>query len=356
MDPTFNESLAYGMLQCHMVKLKGKLNARYSKSLLNFAQVIRLKSPKTYNFIQSNMFLPGERHLRRVNAESTRGSMFDLQPEALSSRIEDWRSKMQVCTEATTHHIIVSIAIDASKLNKKYEIQSGYGYGKAFPNHMELIDAKCDQMKKMQMENERNEKELADEVKCVLLSAHNSVPDVSPVKVIAARPGKTNEVCNDFTVDVMESVASHDNIECISVAFDGLSSEAIFTRNQIYDYLSGKTNIIGVMDMNHAMKSYRSQIVLGSSVKQIGGILIDQGLFQVTPNKIPMDWYKVANYSSDIIVLKLCSPETIKKIIDIQPAPEKESDTKAVAVLGKLSLICSLINLFLDLPIYLINV
>ena len=107
--------------------------------------------------------------------------------------------------------------------------------------------------------------------------------------------------------------------------------------------------------MNHAMKSYRSQIVLGSSVKQIGGILIDQGLFQVTPNKIPMDWYKVADYSSDIIVLKLCSPETIKKIIDIQPAPEKESDTKAVAVLGKLSLICSLINLFLDLPIYLIN-
>lgn len=333
-DPTFNESLAYGMLQCHMVKMKGRMNAPYTKKLLNFAQVIRLKSPKTYHFIESNMLLPSARHLSRLKTSiSPTGHMFDLSPSAMSNRLKDWISKMKIRTESTTERLVVSISIDASKLNKKYEIQSGYGYGKAFPNHMEIIDEQCNLLDKMTWENETKKDELADEVKCVLLSAHNSVPDVSPVKVIAGRPGKTNEVCNDFTTNVLDLVSCHDDVIAITVAFDGLSSEAIFTRNQIYNFLMGKTDVIGVMDMNHGQKSLRSQIVLGSSIKEIGGIVIDQGLFQLTPVKIPIDWYKVSDYSSDILVLKLCSHETIQKILNITPADEV--DINAIAVLCK---------------------
>lgn len=108
----------------------------------------------------------------------------------------------------------------------------------------------------------------------------------------------------------------------------------------------GKTDVIGVMDMNHGQKSLWSQIVLGSLVKEIGSIVIDQGLFQLTPVKIPMDWYKVSDYSSDILVLKLCSNETIQKILDIKPADE--FDINAIAVLCKILLILLFITLFIQ--------
>eukprot|EP00957_Ditylum_brightwellii_P054175 4103255-Ditylum_brightwellii.AAC.1 len=168
---------------------------------------------------------------------------------------------------------------------RRLEIKStgDYGYGKAFPNHMELIKKKCDLVKKMHMENEAKFDQLADKVKCILLSAHNSVPDVSPVKVLATQPGKTNEVCY----------------------------EAMFTKNQIYDFIMGKTDVVGVMDLNHGMKSYLSQDVLGSSVKHVGEIMLDQ----------------------DINVLKLCSHKTITKLLDTKH--ENLLVEKSAAVLCK---------------------
>eukprot|EP00957_Ditylum_brightwellii_P044916 3406514-Ditylum_brightwellii.AAC.1 len=115
-----------------------------------------------------------------------------------------------------------------------------YGYGKAFPNYIEVIKNKCDLVKKMHLENEANSDQLADKVKCILLSLHNSAPDVSPMKVLAAHPGKTNEVCYGFTYTAIEMLKLNDQVTYISIAFDGLSLEAMFTRNQIYDFMMGK--------------------------------------------------------------------------------------------------------------------
>eukprot|EP00957_Ditylum_brightwellii_P196729 14989469-Ditylum_brightwellii.AAC.2 len=81
---------------------------------------------------------------------------------------------------------------------------SNYGYGKAFPTHMEVIEKKSDLAKKISLENEAKSDQLTDEVKCILLSAHNSALDVSPVKVLAAQPGKSNEVCYVFTCNDIE--------------------------------------------------------------------------------------------------------------------------------------------------------
>eukprot|EP00957_Ditylum_brightwellii_P143936 10968093-Ditylum_brightwellii.AAC.1 len=81
----------------------------------------------------------------------------------MSMRLEDWRSKVQVHSDSRAGYLIVSISIGASKLNKKYEIMGDYGYGKVFPNHMELIKKKCDLVNKMHMENEANSDHLAEE-------------------------------------------------------------------------------------------------------------------------------------------------------------------------------------------------
>ena len=57
--------------------------------------------------------------------------------------------------------------------------------------------------------------------------------------------------------------------------------------------MRGKTDNIDNMDLNHAMKSYRSQTVLGSTTKKIGGIIIDQVLFQVTNDPMLQEWHKL---------------------------------------------------------------
>eukprot|EP00957_Ditylum_brightwellii_P137252 10464162-Ditylum_brightwellii.AAC.1 len=31
LEPKFNEYVVYGMIQCHMVKMKGHMNAKYEK-------------------------------------------------------------------------------------------------------------------------------------------------------------------------------------------------------------------------------------------------------------------------------------------------------------------------------------
>eukprot|EP00957_Ditylum_brightwellii_P025518 1928855-Ditylum_brightwellii.AAC.1 len=129
----------------------------------------------------------------------------------------------------------------------------------------------------MYLENEANSDQLADKVKCILFSAHNSAPDVLPVKVLAAQPCKTNEMCYSFTYDAIEMLNLNDQVTCISIAFDGLSLEVMFTRNQIYDVMMGKTDVVCVMGLNHGMKCYQSQVVLGSSVRHVSGIMLDQG-------------------------------------------------------------------------------
>eukprot|EP00957_Ditylum_brightwellii_P154060 11724573-Ditylum_brightwellii.AAC.1 len=135
-----------------------------------------------------------------------------------------------------------------------------YGYGKAFPNHMEVIEKKCDLVQKMCLENEAKYDQLADKAKCILLSTHNNnALDVSPVKVLAAGPGTTNEVWYGFMYDAIKMLTLNDQVTCISIAFDSLSSKVMFTRNQFYDFIMGETDVVGVTDLNHVMKSYQSQ-------------------------------------------------------------------------------------------------
>eukprot|EP00957_Ditylum_brightwellii_P205869 15345796-Ditylum_brightwellii.AAC.2 len=62
--------------------------------------------------------------------------MFDVDKESMPMRLEDWRPKVQVHSKSHNEYLVVSISIDASKLNKKYKAMGDYGYWKAFPNHL----------------------------------------------------------------------------------------------------------------------------------------------------------------------------------------------------------------------------
>eukprot|EP00957_Ditylum_brightwellii_P205868 15345796-Ditylum_brightwellii.AAC.1 len=120
----------------------------------------------------------------------------------------------------------------------------------------------------MHLENEANSDQLTEKVKCILLAAHNSAPDVSPVKVLADQLGKTNEVRCGLTYNAMEMLKLND------------------------------------------------QVVIGSSVKHVDGIMLNKGYFYMTKEK----------YHNTGLNCK-----TIAKVLDIKH--ENSLDEKSSAVL-----------------------
>ena len=127
----------------------------------------------------------------------------------------------------TNSYLIISFALDTTKLNKKYEIVGGCGYGKGHPKHKESIDKDCYELAIIEV---ATEKELSDEITCVIIDARNIVIDALPVRVIAARSGSKNEVCHTLENSGLASVENNKKIKCISVYMDGISSEAVFNR------------------------------------------------------------------------------------------------------------------------------
>ena len=63
------------------------------------------------------------------------------------------------------------------------------------------------------------------------------------------------------------------------VAADGLSSECEVLTNYRIGFLLGKNNYVGVMDPNHSMKSFRSQLAVGKNIVSQGCGIFDVGLF-----------------------------------------------------------------------------
>ena len=57
-----------------------------------------------------------------------------------------------------------------------------------------------------------------------MLTLQESKDGVSPFKIISARPQSTNERCDDYNYMIMNAVNGLDNVFCVSIAFDGLST------------------------------------------------------------------------------------------------------------------------------------
>ena len=139
---------------------------------------------------------------------------------------------------------------------------------------------------------------------------------------IAARPQSTNEVADDYNIAILHSVDDIKNVHCISMAFDGLAAEIYFIRRNLISFMKGNSNIVVMTDHNHAAKNIRSQLVLGSDIVTGGKAIFDVGILRLAG--ISVDLYRVSDYASDILVLKLCSSDTINKLMDLVVTSKKD--------------------------------
>ena len=110
----------------------------------------------------------------------------------------------------------------------------------------------------------------------------------------------------------MNSVSGLENLCCISIiAFDGLSTETtLFIHSNLIAWMKGNSNAVPMTDCNHQAKNVRSQLVLGSTILTGGNVLLDVSILRIAG--ISPELYKVNDYASDVIVLKLCGSNTIK--------------------------------------------
>ena len=96
-----------------------------------------------------------------------------------------------------TGNILFGLEIDATKVASFLKVNTTFGVvcGESAPNHCRSID-------ELQESNDvPNNKYMATEIKCAILTLQYSPENVSPFKIIAARPQTTNQCFDDFNKD-----------------------------------------------------------------------------------------------------------------------------------------------------------
>jgi hypothetical protein len=90
---------------------------------------------------------------------------------------------------------------------------------------------------------------------------------------------------------------------------------------------TGESNVVGFVDPNHVAKALRNQVVLGSAAKTVGSHAVDPGLLLLAG--VPDALLQITNFASDVSVLRLCSIETLDKLLRLE-----DEDEMSVAVTG----------------------
>ncbi|KAI9913330.1 hypothetical protein PsorP6_005485 [Peronosclerospora sorghi] len=130
------------------------------------------------------------------------------------------------------------------------------------------------------------------------------------MKLIAARPQSSNECTPEFNTLLESAVKSNPRVRLLSMAFDGVSSEADYVRDMLVDFLNGRGDTVSVVDLNHVAKPVGSQLIFGSNIVLAGDYLVDPGLLPAA--NVSKELYQVTDYTSDLLVIRLCSPLTLQ--------------------------------------------
>ncbi|KAI9911082.1 hypothetical protein PsorP6_009314 [Peronosclerospora sorghi] len=138
--------------------MSGLMNPQYAAKLIDFCQVMRLRSKAAYEILQANLLTVSFRHLQRIGSADrrTRTTAIDLDRESIIQSCKEWVSSVKGESET----LVVSLEIDATKVPKRLEVNATYQIrvGKFASYHAEKLS------QGMSVENV-DVKELASEVK-----------------------------------------------------------------------------------------------------------------------------------------------------------------------------------------------
>ena len=307
-EPAMKDSLLNALIQFTLSRYNGHVNAQCSPKLIAFFQNIYALNPKFYRVFSQNFGGYNERTLRRYEAEqSPEEPIVDCSEKMIKKRANEWIMKLRMNNQDGI--ILVSAMADATKVPAMGEFSQRHKVwvGGIYPNHC-IKEKDYDQHEFVQTT-------MASEIKVGMLTVQNCTDGISPFKLIAARPQSTNEVADDYNSSLLHAVDDIENVHCVSMAFDGLAAETNFIRNHLISFMNGNSNTVVMTDCNHAAKNIRSQLVLGSDIVTGGKAFFDVGILRLAG--VSVDLYRVNDYDSDVLVLKLCSSDTINKLMDL---------------------------------------
>ena len=112
----------------------------------------------------------------------------------------------------------------------------------------------------------------------------------------------------------------------MSVAADGVGCDRQFILGKLVAFLCGNSNHVGLVDSNHNAKNFHYMVVGGSCVLMIGNYVIDPQLLVLA--KVANDLWRVKDWASDNLVLKLASSSTVEKLATL----DQEEDA-SIAIL-----------------------
>ena len=97
---------------------------------------------------------------------------------------------------------------------------------------------------------------------------------------------------------------------------DGVTFESVMIQEVLLNYMSGDACYVGLIDTNHNVKNNCYQMICGSCTAILGGYVYGIGLLQASG--VTRELWQPEDFASDLLVLKLNSHTTIKKIISVK--------------------------------------
>ena len=346
-QPGIRNHLMVQMLEMFIDRASGKKNTHIPNQLMDFYCLCMSFDRRATQVLSGNLMGPSVRAmLQHVKTHADIATTKCLIVRDAHCIKEIIKKRIKSLFPKKGQRIAYSAAIDAAKVAKLLQIDYKY---RAIIGGIEshkfvrgVINDDGDESMDLQ-----NLKQLlqddsiqrADEIK-VLVIAFQDTGTNNPYLITAARPQTNNEVSlfNETCSDLCESVAKEMRMEGFNTDFlgtanDGVSCDKDFVVKTLSSFLRGDKSYVGTTDINHNCKNARYQIVGLNSIVTIGKYFIDVGLIKVA--NVQVDLWKVSDWASDALVLKLASAQISNQILQ---SDAKDMHSKFILILTFVSL------------------
>ena len=130
---------------------------------------------------------------------------------------------------------------------------------------------------------EKNDAELAFEIKIIVLTLQRVQEGMPPYILIYGIPQTNNERNNFIKVSqdaCTNSCESLEDMRFLKSSVDGVPCESIMIHKELLNYMSGDVFYVGLIDTNQNVKNNRYQMIGGSCASILGGYVYGIGLLQ----------------------------------------------------------------------------
>jgi hypothetical protein len=160
-----------------------------------------------------------------------------------------------------------------------------------------------------------NKGEVASEIKVCVLSFQCTPLGITAYYTLVGCPQTINEQStfgSEVVKACLRATIEDGNAILLNTTTDGVSTEVQWNLLVMLDYIDGKINYVSLPDTNHNVKNSRYQLIGGSSPASIGAYVFDPALIRLS--KVNQKLWRVEDFASNAVVLKLASIDTIQKL------------------------------------------